>query len=351
MTPGRRIFARLLAVVLVGFAAMSCGTSTPQVDIGMTLHSRGADSAAVERQFDVMSAMKATWVRVDIDWSAVETQQGQYDWSYSDLVVDEAAARGMKVLAVVSFTPEWARPATPGDSVAARRSRPENLSEWASFVRATADRYAPRGVHSWEIWNEPNTTNFWPPRPEINEYGTLFWVAADAIREVDPDSTILIGGLGPKFEEPDAEIPPAEYLEQLYANGAAKRADGVAAHPYSFPSLPMEDPQRMIGGFKDLPALRAVMERHGDGAKKIWITEFGAPTGDGPHAVSEDDQASALLEARKQAAQWEWVGPLIYYELVDGGPDLSDTEQNFGVLHEDLSPKPAADALIESAQG
>ena len=91
------------------------------------------------------------------------------------------------------------------------------------------------------------------------------------------------------------------------------------------------------------------MDRHGDGRKKIWITEFGAPTGTGPNAVSEARSGKGLLQAREQLERWDWAGPLIYYELVDGGTDPTDIEENFGVLRDDLSPKPAAVALMDTA--
>lgn len=349
MTGGRTLVLRLLTLVLIGCIPLSCQAPGPPVEIGMTVHSRGADAAAIKRQFDLMAAMNVAWVRVDFDWSVAESERGQFNWDYPDAIVAEAAEHGMKVLGVLSSTPEWTRPSTQGRSPEARHSRPEQLSEWASFARVVTDRYASRGVHTWEIWNEPNTSKFWPPRFDVNEYGTLFWVAAEAIREVDQQATILIGGLAPKFHVPDAEIPPADYLEQLYQNGAVQLADGIAVHPYTFPVPPMGTPQRASGGFKDLPALRDVMERHGDGGKKIWITEFGAPTGTGPYAVSDNAQATALLQARRQVQQWDWAGPLIYYELTDGGTDTADVEQNFGVLRHDLSPKPAADALMDLA--
>ncbi|MDV3134729.1 GH39 family glycosyl hydrolase [Mycobacterium sp. 29Ha] len=349
MTIGRTLVLRLLSLVLIAGFPLSCQASVPPVEIGMTMHSRGADAAAIAQQFDLMAAMNVTWVRVDFDWSVAESQRGQFNWEYPDAIVAEAAAHGMKVLGVLSSSPEWARPSTQGRSTDARHSRPENLSEWAAFAKVVTERYAPRGVHNWEIWNEPNTQKFWPPRPDVNEYGTLFWVAAEAIREVDEQATILIGGLAPKFHVPDSEVAPTDYLEQLYQNGAIQLADGIAVHPYTFPALPFDTPQRAVGGFKDLPELRAVMESHGDSRKKIWITEFGAPTGTGPHAVSDGAQATMLLQARREVQQWDWAGPLIYYELVDGGTDLADVEENFGVLRHDLSPKPAADALMDLA--
>lgn len=313
----------------------------------MTLHLRGADSASLQRQFELMAEMDVTWVRVDVDWSAIESTQGQYDWTSSDMIIDEAAAHRMNVLAVVAYSPAWA--VTGGQSAGNSHSRPERLSDYAGFARTAVERYAARGVHHWEIWNEPNTSNFWPPHPDAAEYGRLFRAAADAIRGVDPRATLLIGGISPRWEGPSADAAPATYLEELYGDGAAQLADGIAAHPYNFPSFPMDRFQRTTGGFSELPALHGVMEKHGDGSKKIWITEFGAPTGLGPHAVSERDQAATFLRARQQVGRWNWAGPLIYYELVDGGTDPMDIEQNFGVLRHDYSPKLAAVALMDTA--
>lgn len=340
----------LLSLIMIGGSVLSCGTSAPAVEIGMTVHSRGADDTTVSRQFDLMAEMNASWVRVDLDWSAIEPQRGQFDWAYPDLVVDRAAAHGINVLAVVAFSPDWAR-TTTGDPATAKHARPDQLADYATFARTAAERYTPLGVHTWEIWNEPNTRKFWPPRPDADEYADVFRAAADAIREVSPESTLLIGGLSPKFEEPESETAPVVYLEQLYANGTAQLADGIAVHPYSFPAWPMDPRPRTDGGFYHLPDVRAVVERNGDDRKKLWITEFGAPTGTGPYAVSEDDQAAALLQARDQIRQWDWAGPLIYYELVDGGTDTDDTEQNFGLLRTDLSPKRVAQALMDTPSG
>jgi hypothetical protein len=341
---------RLLALLLIGLATLSCKDPIPPtkpVPIGMTLHFRGADPANIARQFELMAAMKMSWVRIDIDWSAVESQRGQFDWGYSDAIVREAAARRMNVLTVLAYTPAWTRSSASSNYAA----RPDHLDDFANFTRAAAERYAAQGVHAWEIWNEPNTHKFWPSRPDAKEYGRLFRAASDAIRGVDAAATVLIGGLAPNYGDDESDIDPASYLEQLYADGTAQLADGIAAHPYSFPALPMDTVQPMVGGFKDLPKLHGVMDAHGDGQKKIWITEFGAPTGTGPNAVSEDAQSTALLQARREVAAWPWAGPLMYYELVDGGTDLTDIEQNFGVYRHGLAPKAAAIALAKNASG
>ncbi|WP_053083179.1 Calx-beta domain-containing protein [Mycolicibacterium chlorophenolicum] len=318
--------------------------------IGMTLHLRGADAAAVKKEFDLMSDMGVTWVRIDIDWSAVQPKRRSLNWAPTDLLVNEAVAHQMSVLVTIAYTPEWARSTASRLLPDPTHARPTNLSDLANFASLAARRYAPLGLHCWEVWNEPNTAKFWPTRPDADEYGQLFRAVATAIRGVDSRATLLIGGLSPQYDGSAAEVPPAVYLEQLYANGTAQLADGIAAHPYSYPNLPMDPAQRQVGGFVDLPALQTVMTNHGDGAKKIWITEFGAPTGTSVNAVSEQDQATILLQAQQQVAQWNWAGPLMYYELVDGGTDPTDGEQNFGVLRADLSLKAAAQALMDAAR-
>lgn len=342
----RSSFMRLLSLIIVGFTVVACSSeSSNRVPLGMHIHFRDADGASITKQFDLMAKMNVTWVRVDADWAWVERERGQFDWSVTDKAVDEAEAHKMNVLIVLAFTPSWARTFTDDDESLASHHAPDDLADYANFTRLAAERYAQRGVHNWEIWNEPNSKKFWPPTPNADEYGAAFRAAAPAIRAVDPKATLLIGGLAPKYREPSSDIAPTDYLEQLYKNGTAQLADGVAAHPYSFPSLPMAKDQPADGVFRDLPALHAVMEKHGDAKKKIWITEFGAPTGTGPNAVSDEMQAKILQDARKQVANWDWIGPFIYYELVDGGTDLNEIEENFGVLRKDLSPKPAANVL------
>lgn len=339
----------LLALLLLAFGTLACQprvSASEPVEIGMNIHPHPADAPRLKLKFDLMAAMHVKWVRMVVDWSAVEPERGKPNWTYVDEIVEAAAAQGIELLGLIAFTPAWAATPAAGQSANPSHARASDTSAFANFARSAADRYAPRGVHTWEIWNEPNIDQFWPPRPDADEYGGLFRVAAEAIRGVDSRATLLIGGLAQQPDAPNFGVTPTAYLEQLYRNGSAQLADGVAAHPYSYPSLPMDPNGQSAGGFMDLPKLHDVMESHGDGAKKIWLTEFGAPTGTAPNAVSEAKQAEILLQARRQVDSWDWAGPLFYYELVDHGMGFYDKEENFGVLRADLTPKLAALALM-----
>jgi hypothetical protein len=87
------------------------------------------------------------------------------------------------------------------------------------------------------------------------------------------------------------------------------------------------------------------MTDNGDAGKKIWATEFGAPT-NGPSGshVSESTQASMLTRAFSLWTGYAWSGPLFSYQGRDRGTDRSTREDFFGLVRADWSAKPAFDA-------
>ncbi|MGO4441827.1 cellulase family glycosylhydrolase [Mycobacterium sp. 2YAF39] len=343
----KRIFLWALSFIavlgLVIAVCVSLRGKDESSEIGMMVRLVDADPATVTREFDLMEKMNVTWVRADFFWPLIEPERGAFTWTYSDAIVKEASARRMNVVAILSHTPEWARGAgTTSDYP------PVHTSDFAEFARATAARYAPLGVHTWEVWNEPNSDFFWAPAPDANHYGQLFRATAAAVRAVDPNATLMTGGLTRGTDTPDGlRISQMTFVKQLYANGTAQLADAIAVHPYTFPALPSQTNVAVIGGINEVPALHQLMEQHGDGGKKVWITEFGAPTGTATTAVSDKDQADTILQARELVQQWPWAGPLIVYELRDGGSNPAVDGENFGVVRRDFSLKPAGRALVE----
>ncbi|WP_240760837.1 cellulase family glycosylhydrolase [Mycolicibacterium sp. CR10] len=341
---GRAWLWRLAALLMAAAVVVSCQTpaaSARPVEIGMCVRMLFTPPAEVQRQFDLMEQMNVKLVRVDFDWSAIEGEKGRYDWSYTDLIARQAADHNMQVLGLLTYTPGWARP--PGTD---SHVPPTEAADFAEFARAAANRYAPQGLRSWEIWNEPNSSDYWVPRPDVDRYGELFRAASAAIHDVDGGATVMTGGLTRGTDTADgSRISQTTFIDGLYLNGAAQAADAIAVHPYSFPSLPAGDAGGPVGGLADLPALHDLMQRNGDGGKKIWITEFGAATGSSTEAMSDTDQAASLLQARQLVETWDWAGPLIFYEFRDAGTDPADLEQNFGVVRADLTLKDAGVAL------
>ena len=73
-----------------------------------------ASDAEIKRELDGMAATGATWLRIGYLWSSLEQSEGTYYWSRMDQVTAWARERGLRIVANVSYTPTWARPATAG---------------------------------------------------------------------------------------------------------------------------------------------------------------------------------------------------------------------------------------------
>jgi hypothetical protein len=104
-----------------------------------------------------------------------------------------------------------------------------------------------------------------------------------------------------------------------------------------------------VGFLDGLAAERAVMVRHGDARKSIWITEFGYSTCTSrPPCVSEATQACYVREFFAIAARVCYVKAASWYNLrgTSNGPeDWTNREEMFGVVHNNFSDKPGARAM------
>jgi hypothetical protein len=91
--------------------------------------------------------------------------------------------------------------------------------------------------------------------------------------------------------------------------------------------------------------LHDVMVANGDGAKKVWGTEWGAPTGSSSMSVSEANQATYMGTEYTQWATYSFAGPLFTHEMRDQSSDVTSWSDNLGLQHLDGTPKPALAAL------
>ncbi len=230
------------------------------------------------------------------------------------------------------YTPSWAR------SGGTDKYPPKNPSDYAAFVKVLAQRYAPMGVHAWEIWNEPNNKMFWAPRADAVAYTALLKQAYTAIKSADASATVVSGGLSPASDS-GGNISPLTFTASMYAHGAHGSFDALGLHPYSYPYAPM-----YVGSwntFYRTPDLHALMAQNGDSAKTVWATEIGFPTGSGSGAVSQQAQAGDIVAAIEQWRSWWFHGPIIFYTLRDKGSSQNDVDQNMGLENRTGGPKPS----------
>jgi len=312
---------------------------------GSTMQNESTTPALMDQDLGLDRTLGAKWIRIDINWAQIQEQgPTSYYWAQIDAAVEQAEADGMSVLGTIVYTPSWARPVgTPATNAPAP-------STYATFAAAAAAHYSALGVHAFEIWNEPNITGTWTPAPSPAAYTAVLRAAYVAIKGVDPTATVLTGGLAPAATD-GRDYTPVDFLAGIYANGGQGYFDAVGNHPYDWPAYPGDADTwsawyQMYG---TSTSLRSLMIAHGDSAKLIWGTEFGAPT-NGPAGsfVTPAVQAAMITRAFQLWSTYSWAGPLFIYDARDQGTDTSTRENFFGLFNHDFSPKPSA-AAYETA--
>src|SRR5262249_61254804 len=113
------ILAAVIALAATGCVATQTTTSTSpnsQTGFSFTGDLLSWSDAQIIHDFQDVKAMGGTWVRVPFNWSTLEPNRaGDYEWFVADRVVYIANWLHLKVYAVVSYAPRWARPAGSRD--------------------------------------------------------------------------------------------------------------------------------------------------------------------------------------------------------------------------------------------
>lgn len=367
----KRLVGALLVMVILLVGTMAQPSVEPMSDAetgglrvgiayGNTLW--GMSDDALAQALDDAVDIGAGWIRADLSWADVQPNSPQqFVWEPFDRVVDQARQRDLDVLPILSYTPAWAR--RPDCSTS--KCAPADPAQFAQFAGAAAKRYDKRGVHAWEIWNEPNSAGFWQPSADPVAYTRLLQASAEAIRAAQPNGVVVLGGLATlstgsgNTSVADFLLPPGE--------SPLRFVDVLAVHPYTFPIPsgalgPWASPR--LPADSGLPYLRQVLAAAGVPHLPIWITEYGAPTGGpgvawgesdslsgNPDHVTEPQQAAIAFDAVGTAASGTGTGALFWYTDRDLNVSGEDTTENYyGLRRADGTQKPAFAAIRDAVR-
>ena len=311
------------------------------------------------RDLTLMQDGAFNWVKQSFAWETIEIAPDEYNWSNADRVVRQVNCHQIKLLARLSTDPEVEASFWAG-------APPANAANFASYAGAVAERYncsagAVGCIQAFQIWNEPNLSREWGGNaPDPAGYVEFLRQAYAAIKAVHPTAIVISAGMAPTGGG-DVAMADEQFYEGMYAamgGSSAGYFDMLGVHGPGFAAEPETDPATAastpeLGGyrffaFRHVEDIRAIMERNGDGDKRIVLLEFGwtfDPVnpdyvwhGAGA-GIDANVQGDYLRRAYQYAdANWPWVGLMSMLTMpnfdwtLDGNPQ--DEEQYWWAIME-----------------
>ncbi len=291
--------------MLYGFAEPFAGSGVQGFNSEIASELMGAIGAKTFRMWMTPTTLYAGWNQVNVlpdEKLAVIDKKVQILYQ---TYIDQVKKNGVEeITAMGNFFPRMPSTANgrEGNFIPARDTSPD--SEYMQFLhkyyliwKAVATAFP--DVDVWEVGNETNQITFLNytgsenDSPEVqfaklsDINADLLYYSAKAIREANPDATVITPGYAPAYEG----IPSlGRFLEELYQRiesgtmpaGEVKSTnpddyfDGVAWHPYdTVNGIVLTDKPDVEAWKAANDAVFQVMEKHGDGEKEVWFTEFG----------------------------------------------------------------------------
>lgn len=270
--------------------------------------------------FALIDEARAPWVRAELHWSVIQPDpDGPMDFSAYDTMIDDFRARGIEVQAILTYIPpaygnDW-------DRIDA---------DFRTFATEAVRRYAPRGVHAWEVFNEPNLTGYgWLTEDDgafvnLPNYTRLLGIANEVVRAEDPDGIVILGGIA---SEQHRGLDLEQTMDVLYGYGAADCFDVFAFHPYGYQNdfaTARERVQDVLEGW-EVPET------------PVWFNEYGWTDQDAMDlAVNPTAETNPMLAA---FAQSEVADGFFWFSAKDYSSRAGTP--TFGLADFDLNRRPS----------
>jgi hypothetical protein len=302
----------------------------------------------------LMAADGFGYYRIEINWAGTEYYPGYYNWVGTDALVTSFARHHIHILGGLLGAPRW-NSTDPADD-ALDNYPPANPAQFANFAALNVQRYGPHGqfwrdhptlpydpITAWQVWNEPNLPEYWPPGVNPAAYAALLRASDVAIKHADASATVVSAGM-PFFGAADETA----FISGMFKAGLGDKFDALAIHEYA-PTLAVAKQHLLLA--------RKLLNRFHERKKALWITELGFAGGN-PDAYIPNVRKAAK-ETRKFFAWLRKTRGLLklkeifWYGWFDGGPPGGDTHAwgyHLGLFTSNMQPKPVLPVVTRAAR-
>ncbi len=312
------IFISLSIVFAAGLSITVAAAQTATFITGVDTHfgqhnNNAAEGFALARQAGIRS------IRDEVSWGKIEKERGQLVMPPAlNQYVDAAVQAGITPLLILDY----------GNSLYDDGNKPRSAEAIAAFTRyATFVAQHFRGkVRFYEVWNEWDNGGGGTIPGTVDDYVPLLKSVYAAIKRVDPNITVLSDAV---------VLGDFQKMAQL---NVLRYADGISVHPYFFNHGPNKTPEAWANWMNATEA--SLSQANGGAAVPLYVTEIGWPTHWGTDGVSLVRSAAYAARLLLLARTMPFLKGLWWYDFINDGQDPHSTYNNYGLVWNDLTPKP-----------
>ena len=265
------------------------------------------------QSIELLNAIGMTKIRISIMWAWIE-RNGTYNFSEYDKKLNILNNNGFEILGVIDTNDS---PYNGTDKMIASE---DEIAKYISFVDALSKKFP--FIHEYEIGNELNTR--YTGEEGKKAYARLVIEANKVLNANNKQNKIIAGAT--------VQVSSRDFLEGITKYGAYKNSNGFSYHIYRHSIT-----DDVNGGYREyLNKHKGTINSLG-GFQKIYITETGVSDGTSQNTPIEDKaeilvQQSIIRDEKK-------IEEGVIYNFRDTGKSTSSTEQNYGIIENDYTPK------------
>ncbi|UFS69774.1 hypothetical protein LPW11_18015 [Geomonas sp. RF6] len=292
--------------------------------VGVGTHIGGQD---IDKNIAALTRLGVSSVRDDFFWSGLEKVPGELQipdkLQRYNAMLEQSGISQLVILDYGNrFYDDGGKPVTD-----------EGIRAFARYAGYVASQVAT--TSNIEIWNEWD--NGKEPK-SAESYLKLVKAVSPAIKAARKDAVILGGSVT------TAGIRNGWAVE-LVRGGILDYVDGVSIHPY----VHCDRDSRPEAWIRLIDETAGELQRaNAEKEVPLYITEMSWPSHSGACGNSAETVAKYSARALLLVRTIPSVRGIWWYDLTNDGMDPQEREQNFGLLQNDYTPKPAFPAFADA---
>lgn len=279
----------------------------------VTTHYRTGKYENYELSVNLLKHLGANYIRTDFFWGYIYLDQ-EYNFSKYDQWVNKLKedVPNIKILGILNSSASIVGNDKKIDTE-------EELKGFVEFCINVAKHYPE--IENYQILNEPNS--IYVTSEDIEWYDRIIEEASTALKEINPDIEIMQYSLSAGTNDTNTYLSSKTFYEKAFNNKIYSLSDSFSYNIYYDLESKIQTHKDQFNDF--------------GGFIKQDITEYGTSTYNG---MSEEMQANQIIIQANQLEEKN-IALKNIYNFWNTGTDLEDKSQNYGLLRNDYTPKPA----------